>query len=68
MPCMQVRQAAFVMACIRHLRAAHSESGGQSPFRLAVVGYSMGGVVARAALAQLQGEPGVGECSKVHCL
>ncbi|GAB4824158.1 hypothetical protein N2152v2_011204 [Parachlorella kessleri] len=52
------RQAAFVAACMRHLKAAHLADSKDSPFHVAVVAYSMGGAVARAALEQLQQDPG----------
>ena len=70
----QDRQAAFVLRCIAHLRQVH---GGQTasrqqqqgqgppqerPYRLVLVAYSMGGVVARDALRRLAADPSFGGC------
>ena len=59
-PLPQARQAGFVAACVRQLQVAHTASGSAVPFRLAVVAYSMGGAVARAALRQLGSDPRFG--------
>lgn len=64
---LQDRQAEFVMRCIRHLQQLHGSRRAGSrqlegqPFRLVLVAYSMGGVVARDALRRLSANPSYGE-------
>lgn len=43
----------FAMDCIRRLETQHAAQSPNSTFQIIVVGHSMGGVVARAAVAQL---------------
>lgn len=53
------RQTAFVVNCLRWLRAKHADQqSGGPPWRVILVGHSMGGIVARAALAAVAAEPG----------
>ena len=64
----QNMQAGFVVRCIHHLQQVHgSSSAGEQPFRLVLVGYSMGGVVASAALRQLAADPAFGELACKAC-
>lgn len=55
----QETQARFVMACIDHLQRVHSD--GTRPFRLLLVAYSMGGIVARNVLDRLAANSTFGE-------
>ena len=59
---MQERQTQFAVHSLRHLQAQHATSGAAGPWRVILVGHSMGGVVARAALAQLARQPFFGKC------
>ncbi len=54
----QSQHVNFAADCLRWLRARHEggAAAGQ-PWRIILVGHSMGGVVARAALAVLASEP-----------
>ncbi|EFN57345.1 hypothetical protein CHLNCDRAFT_57178 [Chlorella variabilis] len=47
------KQAEFVVRCIQHLLRIHSSSNRHKPFRLVLVGYSMGGMVARDVVRRL---------------
>lgn len=68
---LQDRQVDFVLRCIRHLQQVHGNVAAgpeqqqghaeQRPFRLVLVAYSMGGVVARDALRRLAADPNFGE-------
>lgn len=61
-------QANFVVRCIQHLQLVHSSRDARErPFRLVLVAYSMGGVVARAALRQLAADPAFGELACTAC-
>ncbi len=58
---LQERQTAFAVGCLRWLRQQHMRLRGPGmPWRAIVVGHSMGGIVARAALAELANDPGFG--------
>ena len=50
-----------MLRCIAHLRQAHAGTGAGQPFRLVLVGYSMGGVVAREVVGRLAADPSFGE-------
>ena len=62
----QEQQTVFAVDCLRWLRHQHAQRREQgaaaAPWRVVLVGHSMGGIVARAALAALAAEPGFGAC------
>ena len=71
-PPAQARQARFVKQCVELLQQAHTQPASSSspPQRVVLVGYSMGALVARAALHLLAAEPQFGErggCGGGHC-
>ena len=57
----QELQTSFAVSCLRHLKSVHDAAAPRpGSWRVLLVGHSMGGVVARAALARLAAEPGFG--------
>lgn len=63
----QEQQTNFAVACILELRARHRAANPSSPWHVILIGHSMGGVVARAALAQLSERPDFGEPPACRC-
>ena len=58
---LQEFQTDFAVSCIRHLWSTRKAAVPcRGSWRVLLVGHSMGGVVARAALARLAAEPGFG--------
>lgn len=66
--CTQEHQTAFAVDCLRWLRQQHGvRASADTPWRVIVVGHSMGGIVARAAIALSVADSTFGELGRSTC-
>jgi pimeloyl-ACP methyl ester carboxylesterase len=63
---LQDHQTAFAVDCLRWLRQRHGvRTSANALWRVIVVGHSMGGIVARAAIARLAADATFGEACQL---